>query len=157
MVFGSRTRRPPRDPVNAALGFAYGVLLTEVAGAVEALGLDPQVGFLHGVRPGRPSLALDLLEELRPSVADRFVAGLLTRRMLVESDFVRTAGGACYLTDDGRRKFLAAYEEFKSSEVVHPLLDRRIPRSAVPVVQATLLARHLRGDLPAYPPYVAEG
>jgi CRISPR-associated protein Cas1 len=157
MAFGSRTRRPPRDAVNAALGFAYGVLLTEVAGAAEALGLDPQVGFLHGVRPGRPSLALDLLEELRPSIADRFVAGLLTRRMLVKSDFVRTAGGAYYLTDEGRRKFLTAYEEFKTSEIVHPLLGRRMSRSAVPVVQATLLARHLRGDLPAYPPFVAEG
>jgi CRISP-associated protein Cas1 len=135
-------------------GFTYGVLLTEVVGAVEALGLDPQVGFLHGVQSGRPSLALDLLEELRPSIADRFVTGLLTRRMLVASDFTRTAGGACYLSDEGRRRFLTAYEEFKTVEIVHPLLVGPIPRSAVPLVQATLLARHLRGDLPAYPPFV---
>jgi len=118
--------------------------------------MDPQVGFLHGVWPGRPSLALDLLEELCPSIADRFVASILTRRMLVDSDFMRTAGGACYLTDTGRRRFLAAYEEFKTAEIVHSLLGRKIPRSSVPFVQATLLARHLRGDLPAYAPFVAE-
>jgi CRISPR-associated protein Cas1 len=157
LAFDRRTRRPPRDPVNAALSFAYGLLLSEVTGAVEALGLDPQVGFLHGVRPGRPSLALDLLEELRPTVADRFVVGLFTRRMLSEIHFVTTTGGACYLTDGGRQTFFEAYETFKSSEVPHALLGRSVPRAALPVVQATLMTRHLRGDLPAYPPYVMSG
>jgi CRISPR-associated protein Cas1 len=157
LAFEARSRRPPRDPVNAALSFAYGLLLSEVTGALEAVGLDPQVGFLHGVRSGRPSLGLDLLEELRPVFADRFVVALLTRRMLTADDFTETPGGACYLSDVARRKFLDAYEEFKSEPVLHPLLEREVPRGGVPVVQAILLARHLRGDLPAYPPFVSTG
>lgn len=155
--FESRNRRPPRDPVNAAMGFAYGLLLSEVSGAIEAVGLDPQVGFLHGIRPGRPSLGLDLLEEFRPSIADRFVAGMFTRRMLADEDFVSTTGGACYLTDEGRKRFMLAYEDFKLTQVTHSLLDRQVPRGALPLIQAILLARHLRGDLPAYPPFVMAG
>lgn len=152
--FEVRNRRPPRDPVNALLGFVYGILLAEVTGALESVGLDPQIGFLHGLRPGRPSLALDLIEELRPSVAERFVSRMLCRRQVGPDHFVVTAGGACYLSDDGRPSVLSAYEEFRSAPVQHPLLSRDIPRSALPIVQATLLARFLRGDLDAYPPYV---
>ncbi len=157
MPFETRTRRPPRDAVNAALSFAYGLLLSEVVGAIEAVGLDPQVGFLHGVRSGRPSLALDLLEELRPSVADRFVVGLLTRQMVGEMDFVTRMGGACYLSDGARRKFLDAWEGFKAAETRHRILNRLVPRGSLPLIQAIVLARHLRGDLPAYPPYVMDG
>lgn len=154
LTFDRRNRRPPRDPINALLSFAYGIVLGEVAGALDSVGLDPQIGFLHGIRAGRPSLALDLVEELRPAVADRFVVGLATRGVLSDADFLHTTGGACYLTDDGRAKFFEAYEQFKSAEVPHRLLGRSLPRASLPVVQATLLARYLRGDLPAYPPYV---
>jgi len=154
--FETRTRRPPRDPVNAALSFAYGIVLTEVTGALESVGLDTQIGFLHGVRAGRPSLALDLMEELRPTLADRFVVGMLARRSLSVDDFISTPGGACYLADGSRRAFLAAYESFKSETVHHAILDRDVPRAALPLVQSILLARYLRGDLPAYPPYVSE-
>lgn len=154
--YAGRTRRPPRNPVNALLSFAYALVLTEITGALESVGLDPQVGFLHGVRSGRPSLALDLLEEFRPSIADRFALRLITLRRVREDHFVSTLGGACYLTDDGRKIFIDCYEEFKDEEVVHRLLDRRVPRWSLPTIQATLLARHLRGDLTAYPPHLLE-
>lgn len=152
--FVARTRRPPRDPVNCLLSFTYGLLTTEIVGALESAGLDPQIGFLHAVRPGRPALALDLLEELRPSIADRFVVRLLTRKRVSNEGFVRGAGDACYLSDDGRKLLLDAYEEFKGEEVPHQLLGRPILRAMVPSVQAVLLARHLRGDLPGYPPFL---
>lgn len=154
LTFERRSRRPPRDAVNALLGFVYGLVLAEVIGALDAVGLDPQVGFLHHVRPGRPSLALDLIEELRPSIADRFVVAVVTRGQIGPDDFERRAGGGVYLDDAGRRRLLGYYDEYRRREVVHPLLDRAIPTSIVPVVQATLLARHLRGDVSAYPPFV---
>jgi CRISPR-associated protein Cas1 len=132
------------------------LVTAELSGAVEAVGLDLQVGFLHGFRPGRPALALDLLEELRPAVADRFALRLIGRRQVRAEHFVFTAGGACYLTDEGRLGVLKAYEDFKGEDVPHRLLGRSIPRWTLPSVQATLLARHLRGDLPVYPPYVIE-
>lgn len=153
-AFEVRNRRPPRDPVNALLGFVYGLLLTEVTGALESVGLDPQIGFLHGLRPGRSALALDLIEEMRPAIAERFVSRLLCRRQVGPDHFTVTAGGACYLNDDGRPIVLKTYDEFKSASIQHPLLRRDIPRAALPIVQATLLARHLRGDLESYPPYV---
>ncbi len=155
LAFEARSRRPPRDPVNAALSFVYGLLLTEITGAAEAVGLDPQVGYLHGIRPGRPSLALDLMEEFRPAYADSFVVGLITRRALTAEDFVTTPGGACYLSERGRKRLIETYEAYKMEEVTHTLLGRQIPRGTVPLVQAILMARHLRGDLPAYPPFVA--
>jgi len=154
LSFPRRSRRPPRDPVNALLSFTYGLVLTEVIGALDAVGLDPQIGFLHQPRPGRPSLALDLLEELRPSVADRFAVGVLKRSQVTEADFERRAGHAVYLSDDGRRKVLALYDANRARVVVHPLLRQPLPLAQLPAVQATLLARHLRGDLPDYPPYV---
>lgn len=156
LAFNSRSRRPPRDPVNALLSFVYALVLTEVTGALETTGLDPQVGYLHGVRPGRPSLSLDILEEFRPSVADRFVVRTVARKELKAEHFVRTNGGACYLSEEGRRLLLSSYEEFKGQEVTHPLLDQVVPRWALPMVQATLMARFLRGDIPAYAPFVAE-
>jgi CRISPR-associated protein Cas1 len=139
------------------MSFVYALVLSEVLGAVEGVGLDPQIGFLHDPRPGRSSLGLDLFEELRPSVADRFVVGLFSRKTLAAADFLTAPGGACFLTDDGRKKLIEAHEVYGTAEVMHPPLDRKMPRAALTVVQATLLARHLRGDLPAYPPYVMAG
>lgn len=157
LSFPRRSRRPPRDPVNALLSFVYGLLLTETVGAAEAAGLDPQIGFLHRARPGRPSLALDLLEELRPSIADRFTVACLARGQVTPNDFEMRAGHAVYLSDAGRRRVLALYDAYRQREVVHPLLDRALPVALLPSVQATLLARFLRGDLPAYAPYVMAG
>ena len=151
--FSARTRRPPRDPVNAMLGFCYGLLITEFIGAIESVGLDYQMGFFHRPRSGRPSLALDLAEELRP-LTDRFVVSLLRRRQIGADGFVETPGGGVYLSDEGRTRLIKAWERHKEAEMPHPVLDRSIGRWALPSVQATLLARHLRGDLPAYPPFV---
>lgn len=157
VAFVGRSRRPPLDPPNALMGFVYGLLLTEIVGALDARGLDPQIGFLHGIRPGRPSLALDLLEEFRAGLADRFAARSLLRREVRAEHFMRFPGGACYLTDEGRRTVLRLYEAYRGENVRHPLLDRLIPRATLPVVQATLFARYLRSDLPAYPPFVIDG
>jgi CRISPR-associated protein Cas1 len=153
--FTARRRRPPRDPVNAMLGFAYGLLVSEVTGAIQAVGLDHQLGFLHRPRSGRPSLALDLVEEFRP-LADRFVVSRVRRRQCGPEDFETTPGGAVYLTDGGRRAFLEAWDDHRSQTLRHRLLDRDVERWALPAVQATLLARCLRGDLPGYPPFVLE-
>lgn len=155
-AFVGRTRRPPRDPLNAALSYTYGLLLAEIVGALDAVGLDPQVGFLHGIRSGRPSLALDLLEELRPSQADRFVMRSIGRGQLSTEHFTGAAGGSCYLSEGGRTVLLEHYEAYKSEEIIHPLLQQRVLRSQVPQIQATLLARKIRGDLSSYPPYVVE-
>lgn len=154
--FATRNRRPPRDPVNALLGFSYGLLVSELTGAAEAVGLDHQIGFLHRPRSGRPSLALDLAEELRPLV-DRLVVRVLRRRELDPDDFIRTPGGAIYLSDSGRATFLRLWEASKAELIEHLLLGRRVERWALPSVQATLLARYLRGDLAGYPPFVLAG
>ncbi len=153
LQFSGRTRRPPRDPVNALLGFCYGLLVTECIGAAESVGLDYQMGFFHRPRAGRPSLALDLAEELR-AMTDRFVVSLIRRRQVGAHSFVDTPGGGVYLSEDGRTRLIAAWEEHKETEIRHPVTDRPTGRWALPAVQATLLARHLRGDLPAYPPFV---
>ena len=153
LKFSARTRRPPRDPVNAMLGFCYGLLVTEYIGALESVGLDYQMGFFHRPRSGRPSLALDLAEELR-ALTDRFVVSLVRRRQLDLDSFDRTPGGGVYLSDDGRAYLLTEWEKHKDTEIHHRLLGRPVGRWALPSVQATLLARHLRGDLPAYPPFV---
>lgn len=155
--FSARSRRPPRDPFNALLSFCYGLVEGEMMGALESVGLDPQLGFLHGPRSGRSSLALDLLEEFRPAHADRFCVRLVRRRQVGPGDFVYTPGGACYLSDEGRRTVLGAWELFREMETPHLVLDRRVPRWSIPFVQATVLARHLRGDLGAYPPYLMAG
>jgi len=155
LLFERRSRRPPRDVTNAFLSFTYGLVLTEVIGALEAVGLDPQIGYLHRPRPGRPALALDMLEEFRVALADRFVVAALGRRQLGPGDAEVRAGHAVYLTDDGRRKLLSLYDRFRQQEIEHPLLRSAVPIALLPTIQATLLARHLRGDLPAYPPFVA--
>ena len=151
--FSARTRRPPRDPVNALMSFGYGLLIAELVGSINAVGLDHQLGFLHRPRSGRPSLALDLAEELRP-LTDRFAVAMLKRRQLGAVHFVRTPGGAVYLSDDGRDAVLKSWESHKETLIQHNILRRPVGRWALPTIQATLLARHLRGDLSLYPPFV---
>ncbi len=152
--FSGRVRRPPVGRVNALLSFFYALLLNDCVAAAEAVGLDPQVGFLHTLRPGRPALALDLMEELRSVVADRLALTLINRRQVTAGDFDEQPGGAMRLTDDARKRVIVAYQKRKQDEVSHPLLDRRAPLGLIPHIQARLLARHLRGDLDSYPPYL---
>lgn len=151
----TRNRRPPRDRVNALLSFLYALVRGECASALEGVGLDPQVGYLHALRPGRPALALDLMEELRPIVADRLAVALINRRQLNASDFERTDGGGINLTESGRKTVIQAFQGRKEREIEHRLLRRRIPLGLVPHIQARVLARHLRGELAHYPPYLA--
>lgn len=148
-----RSRRPPLDPVNALLSFLYALLTHDCRSACESVGLDPSVGFLHRDRPGRPSLALDLMEELRPVLADRLALSLINRRQLRAGDFETREGGAVSLRDEARRTVLAAWQERKKEERLHPFLDEKAPLGLVPFLQAQMLARHLRGDIDAYPPW----
>lgn len=152
--FTGRNRRPPLDPVNALLSLLYTLLVHDVRGALEATGLDPQVGFLHRERPGRPSLALDLMEELRPLLADRMALTLINRQQVKPSDFQRTESGAILMTDEARKRVLVAWQERKREEITHPFLAEKMPMGMVPYVQSLLLARHLRGDHDAYPAFI---
>jgi CRISPR-associated protein Cas1 len=149
--FRGRSRRPPLDNMNALLSFLYTLLTSDVASALEAVGLDPAVGFLHRDRPGRPSLALDLVEELRPVLADRVALTLVNRRQVSPAGFRRVETGAVMMDDDTRKTVLVAWQKRKQEEIVHPFLGERIPLGLVPHIQATLLARYLRGDLDGYP------
>ncbi|MBA5778039.1 type I-C CRISPR-associated endonuclease Cas1 [Stappia sp. F7233] len=151
--FRGRSRRPPLDPVNAVLSFLYTLLTHDCRSAAESVGLDPAVGFLHRDRPGRPSLALDLMEEFRPVLADRLALSLFNRRQLRASDFETRDGGGVTLTDDGRKAVLTAWQERKKEERQHPFLEERAPLGLMPYLQAQMLSRHLRGDLDAYPPF----
>lgn len=151
--WSGRSRRPPLDPINALLSFLYTLLTHDCRAAAEAVGLDPAVGFLHRDRPGRPSLALDLMEELRPVLADRLALSLVNRRQLRAGDFERQDSGAVFLRDDARKTVLTAWQERKKDERQHPFLDEKAPLGLVPYIQAHMLARHLRGDLDAYPPW----
>lgn len=152
--FRERSRRPPLDNVNAMLSFAYSLLGNDCAAALESVGLDAYVGFLHRDRPGRTSLALDLMEEMRPCFADRFVLSLINNRVVRDNDFEHTDSGAVLLTGDGRKKFLQAWQERKRETITHPYLKEKIAWGLVPYVQALLLARYLRDDLDAYPPFL---
>lgn len=152
--FRGRNRRPPLDRVNALLSFAYSLLAHDCASALESVGLDAYVGFLHTDRPGRTSLALDLMEELRPCMAERFVLTLINNRMLKAEDFQTQDSGAVLLTEDGRRAFLKAWQEKKRETLTHPFLGEKLAWGMIPYVQALLLARYLRGDLDAYPPFL---
>lgn len=155
-TFGGRVRRPPTDPVNAMLSFAYALLTQECVSALAGVGLDPYVGFLHKDRPGRVSLALDLVEEFRTSWADRLVLTLLNRKQFRQKDFVTEASGAVRFTEDSKKAFLVAYQERKQVEITHPYLQEKISLGLLPHCQALLLARHLRGDLEYYPPYLVK-
>ena len=152
--FHGRNRRPPLDNVNAMLSFAYGLLARDCASALESVGLDAYVGFMHRDRPCRTSLALDLMEELRPCFADRFVLTLINNQIMRAGDFETADSGAVSMTDAGRRKFLKSWQERKQEQITHPYLGEKIPWGLVPYLQALLLARLLRRDLDAYPPFL---
>ena len=149
-----RTRRPPRSRLNAVLSFLYTLLCNDCEAAAEGVGLDPQIGFLHAARPGRPSLGLDLMEELRAPLADRLALTLVNRRQLTPDDFRERDGGAVLLNEEGRETVLVAYQERKQDTITHPVLDQEMERGLLPHAQARLMARHLRGDLDQYIPYL---
>ncbi|MBB2157279.1 type I-C CRISPR-associated endonuclease Cas1 [Gluconacetobacter diazotrophicus] len=153
-TFGGRSRRPPLDRVNALLSFLYAVLGHDCRSALESVGLDPQVGFLHADRPGRNSLALDMMEELRPVLADRLAVSLINRRQVAAGDFTVSDGGAVLLNDDARKTVLVAWQDRKKKELRHPFLNESLTFGLVAHVQALLLSRHLRGELDGYPAFV---
>lgn len=155
--FDGRNRRPPTDPVNALLSFFYTLLRHDCESALEAVGLDPAVGFLHRDRPGRPSLALDLMEELRPYLADRLALSLINRKQVRASGFTREESGAVWMDDDTRKTVITAYQQRKDDTLEHPFLGEKTTVGLVMHLQALLLARYLRGDLDGYPPFVAKG
>lgn len=151
--FKERSRRPPLDNLNAILSFLYSILANEVSSALESVGLDPYVGFLHQDRPGRPSLALDMMEELRPVFADRLALTLINRKQISPGGFVHKESGGVIMDDATKKTLLTAWQEKKKEEIVHPFLREKIEFGLIPYVQALLMARYLRGDLDAYPPY----
>jgi CRISPR-associated protein Cas1 len=152
--FTARSRRPPRDPINALLSFVYTLLLHDVTAALECHGLDPSVGFLHRDRPGRVGLALDLMEEFRPWLADRLVLTLINLRQVGGEEFSTSETGGVTMTDGARKAVLVNYQKRKQDELMHPFLEEKTTVGLLPSIQALLLARHLRGDLDAYPPFV---
>lgn len=152
--FHTRSRRPPLDNVNAMLSFAYTLLANDMASALEGVGLDAYVGFLHRDRPGRVSLALDVMEELRGVYADRFVLSLINKKVVNKDDFLKKESGAIIMTDEARKKFLTAWQNKKQEKITHPYLGEQIPWGLVPHAQALLMARYLRNDLDEYPPFL---
>ncbi len=152
--FHIRSRRPPMDNVNAMLSFAYTLLAHDMRSALEAVGLDAYVGFLHRDRPGRESLALDVMEELRGVYADRFVLSLINKKVVTGDDFIRKESGAVLMKDEARRTFMTAWQNRKQETLTHPYLGEKITWGLVPHVQSLLLARYLRGDLDEYPPFL---
>jgi len=152
--FRGRNRRPPLDNMNALLSFLYTLLTHDATSALEAVGLDPAVGYLHRERPGRPSLGLDLVEELRPVVADRLALSLVNRRQVQGGGFRRTESGAVEMDEATRKEVLVAYQKRKQEEIQHPFLEERVAFGLVPHVQALLLARFIRGDLDGYPSFL---
>jgi len=156
LKLNGRTRRPPLDPVNALLSFVYVLLMHDCRSACESCGLDPQSGFLHQPRPGRASMALDLMEEFRPIFADRLVFSLLNRKQITGKDFIQRENGAILLKDDSRKTVLKAWQERKQEQIQHPFLQERMTIGLLPHIQARLLARYLRKDLDAYPAYLAK-
>lgn len=153
--FSQRTRRPPTDPVNALLSFFYAIVGNDISAALQGVGLDPQVGFLHRDRPGRDSLAQDILEEFRAYLVDRLVLTLINRQQVKPSDFIYEASGAVKLKDTARKAVLQEFQAKKQQTIIHPYLKEETPLGLLPHVQALLLARHLRGDLEHYPPFLA--
>lgn len=152
--FQERNRRPPLDNVNALLSFIYTLLVHDIRSALETVGLDPAVGFLHRDRPGRPSLALDLMEEFRPVLADRLALSLINLRQIQGKGFKKSDSGAVIMTDETRKSLLVAYQERKQEEILHPFLDEKVTIGLLFHIQALLMARYLRGDLDGYPPFI---
>ena len=153
-TFEERNRRPPLDNVNALLSFIYTLLVHDIRSALETVGLDPAVGFLHRDRPGRPSLALDMMEEFRPFLADRLTLSLINLRQVQGKGFKKTDSGAVMMTDETRKTVLVAYQERKQEEILHPFLDEKVTIGLLFHMQALLMARYLRGDLDGYPPFI---
>lgn len=152
--FNGRNRRPPKDAVNAMLSLSYTLLANDVSAALETVGLDPYVGFYHAIRPGRTSLALDVMEELRAYMGDRFVLSLINRRQITSSDFLYQGEKGVVLTDNGRKSFLTAWQNRKKETIMHPYLNEKIPIGLLPYVQAMLLARYVRNDIDDYPVFL---
>ncbi|KOE53271.1 type I-C CRISPR-associated endonuclease Cas1c [Aggregatibacter actinomycetemcomitans] len=152
--FGGRNRRPPRDGVNALLSFLYSVLGKDISGALQGVGLDPQVGFLHADRPGRDSLAQDILEEFRAWWVDRMVLSMINRLQIKPADFINEAGGAVTLKSEARKLLFQALQAKKQEKIVHPFLGEEVEIGLLPYIQAMLLSRHLRRDLAEYPPFL---
>jgi len=152
-VFTDRNRRPPLDEVNALLSFVYTLLAHDVRSALETVGLDTAVGFLHRDRPGRHGLALDIMEEFRPVIADRLTLSLINRRQLGKKDFTKAANGAVYMNDDARKTVLAEYQNRKQDEIYHPYIEETVPIGLLFFIQANLMARYIRGDIDGYPPF----
>ena len=151
-----RTRRPPRDRFNALLSFLYSMVMNDCRSAIESVGLDPQLGFLHSVRPGRAALALDLMEEFRAILADRLALTLINRGQITEHNLQIREGGAVYLENDARKIVVTAYQERKQEEITHPLLNAKVPFGLVPQLQARFMARTIRGDMEAYIPFLVK-
>jgi CRISPR-associated protein Cas1 len=149
-----RTRRPPRDRFNALISFLYSMVMNDCRSALESVGLDPQLGFLHAVRPGRAALALDLMEEFRSILADRLALTLINRGQISANDFAEREGGAVLLEGDARKTVVVAYQERKQEEVMHPLLETKVPIGLLPLLQARFMARTLRGEMEGYLPFL---
>jgi CRISPR-associated protein Cas1 len=152
--FGGRNRRPPLDPVNSMLSFYYTLLLHDCVSALESVGLDPAVGFLHRDKPGRPGLALDLMEEFRVFLADRLTLSLINRRQIKTADFKESESGAVIMTEDARKQVLVTYQKRKQEEIRHPFLEEKMETGMLPYAQALLMARYIRGDMNTYPPLI---
>lgn len=151
--FSGRNRRPPRDEVNCLLSFLYTLLMHDVRSALESVGLDPAVGFLHRDRPGRPGLALDMMEEFRPFIADRLVLSLINLNQISKKDFTPKSSGAVHMGDDARKKVLVAYQKRKQDEIFHPFIEEKVSIGQLFYIQALLMNRYLRNDLDGYPPF----
>jgi CRISPR-associated protein Cas1 len=153
-AFRKRSKRPPLDPINCLISFIYTLLTHDVRSACEAVGLDAAVGYLHKDRPGRPSLALDLMEEFRPWLADRVAFSLINRQQLDQKSFQFLENGAVLLTPEARKVILTTWQQRKAEEIFHPLANEKVTIGILPLIQARILARHLRGDLDCYPPFL---
>jgi CRISPR-associated protein Cas1 len=152
-TFTQRSKRPPLDPANALLSFLYAILANDVRSALETTGLDPQVGFLHQLRSGRPSLALDIMEEFRAYLGDRIMLNLINLKQVTKSDFEIRESGEVRMSDQARKTVIAAYQKRKQEEITHPFLDEKMTIGLLPHIQAQLLARYIRGDITEYPPF----
>lgn len=152
--YEGRNRRPPLDPVNAMLSFGYALMTSMCTSALESVGLDPYVGFFHTERPGRCSLALDMIEEFRAPFVDRFVLTLINKKIVSEASFVKKESNAVVLTDDARAEFINQWQKKKHEEIVHPYLKEKVQWGLLPFVQSLLLAKYLRGDIDDYPPFI---
>lgn len=152
-TFSKRTKRPPLDPANALLSFLYAIIANDVRSAVETTGLDPQVGFLHQIRSGRPSLALDIMEEFRAYLGDRIMLNLINLKQVTKKDFDIRESGEVRMSDEARKTLLSAYQKRKQEEITHPFLGEKMTIGLLPHIQAQLLARYIRGDIEEYPPF----